>query len=148
MAFQFSLQPVLRLRASFERLERLRLLQLVAAIAQLQNEIAAAVRESENARRKLRERLAIGSSGMEIHFEMACEAARLNYRRALNARLTALRRKHEAQKVAFRMARQKREILENLRERQLQEYQREQARRDQRALDELFLLRRGNPPSE
>lgn len=148
MAFQFSLQPVLRLRASYERIERLRLLQVVAAIVQLQNEIAAAARESENARQNQRERLAAGSTGMEIQFEMACEAARLKYRRLLEARLVLLRRKYEAQIEAYRTARQKCEILEGLRERKLQEYQREQARREQRALDELFLLRRGNPPPE
>lgn len=138
----------MRLRSSYERLERLRLLQLVAAIVQLQTEIAAAVQESQKARQNLRERLAAGSTGMEIQFEMACEAARLNYRRSLDARLALLRRKHEAQKVAYRMARQKREILENLRERKLKDYQLEQARREQRALDELFLLRRVNSPPE
>ncbi len=148
MAFQFSLQPVLRLRASYERIERLRLLQIAAAIVQVQNEISAAVRESEEARHALRERLTAGASGVEIQFETVCETARLNYRRALVARLAGLRRKHEMQTAVYRMARQKREILENLHERQLQEYQREQARREQSALDELFLLRYGNPLAE
>jgi len=148
MAFQFSLQPVLRLRASYERIERLRLLQIAAAIVQVQNEIAASVQESAKARQNLRERLASGSSGVEIQFEMVCESARFNYRHALVARLAGLRRKHEAQKAVYRMARQKREILENFRERRFQEYQIEQARREQRALDELFLLRYGNPLAE
>lgn len=148
MPFQFTLQPVLRFRASYERIERLRLLQVAAAIVQAQNEIGAAVRESQAARQSLRERMASGSSGVEIQFEAAREAARLNYRRGLDMRLAALRRKYEAQKVAYRNARQKCEILENLRERQLQEYLREQVRREQRVQDELFLLRLGNPLAE
>jgi flagellar protein FliJ len=148
MAFQFSLQPVLRLRASYERIERLRLLQIAAAIVQVQNEIASSVQESAKAGQDLRQRLTTGSSGVEIQFETVCEKARLNYRHALVARLAGLRRRHEAQKVVYRMARQKREILENLRERRFHEYQVEQARREQRALDELFLLRYGNPLAE
>ncbi|MGH9685700.1 MAG: flagellar export protein FliJ [Candidatus Acidiferrales bacterium] len=148
MPFQFTLQPVLRLRVSYERIERLRLLQIAAAMVQVQNEISAAVRESEAARQSLRERLARGSSGVEIQFEAACDAARLNYRQALDARLAVLRRKHETQKVAYRNARQKREIVETLRERQFHEYLREQARREQRVQDELYLLRHGNPLAE
>lgn len=148
MAFQFSLQPVLRLRASYERVERLKLLQIAAAIVQVQNEIAASVQESEKARQNLSQWLASGSSGVEIQFETVCESARLNYRHTLVARLAGLRGKHEAQKVVYRMARQKREILENLRERQFHEYQIEQARCEQRTLDELFLLRYGNPLAE
>lgn len=148
MPFQFTLEPVWRLRASLERIERLRLLQTAAAVVQVQNEIGTIVRESEAARQRLRERLAGGSSGMEIQFEAACEAARLNYRRTLDARLAVLRRKHEAQKVVYRNARQKREILENLRERQFHDYLREQARREQRLQDELYLLRHGNPLAE
>jgi flagellar export protein FliJ len=148
MAFRFTLEPVLRLRASYERLERLRLLQIAAAILQVQSEIAAAVRDSDAARRTLRERLASGSSGIEIQFEAACEAVRVNYRRSLEARLASLRKKHEAQTIAYRVARRKREILENLRQRQFQEFLREEARREQRALDELYLLRHGNPLAE
>lgn len=148
MPFQFSLQPVLTLRASYERIERLRLLQTAAAIVRAQNEIAAAVRESEQARQSLREQLASGSSGVEIQFEAAREGARANYRRALIARLAGLRRKYEAQQAIYRRAKQKREILENLRDQQFQEYRLEQARREQRTLDELFLLRYGNPQSE
>lgn len=148
MAFRFTLEAVLRVRKSYERVERLRLLQIAAAMVQVQNEIAAAVRDSEAARRNLRERLASGSSGVEIQFEAACETVRASHRRALELRLAGLRKKHEAQRMAYRIARQKREILENLRERQLREFLREEARRDQRALDELYLLRHGNPLAE
>ena len=148
MAFRFTLEPVLRLRASYERVERLRLLQIAAAVVQVQTEIAAAIRDSDAARKSLRERLASGTSSAEIQFEAACETVRANYRRLLEARLASLRKKHEAQTIAYRRARQKREILENLRERQWQEFRREEARREQRALDELYLLRHGNPLAE
>jgi flagellar export protein FliJ len=148
MAFEFTLNAVLRLRASYERIERLRLLQITAAMVQVQSEIAAANRDSEAARRSLRERLASGSSGVEIQFEAAREAVRANHRRLLESRLASLRRKHEAQRAAYRVARQKREILENLRERQFQDFLRQETRREQHALDELYLLRRGNTLAE
>jgi flagellar biosynthesis chaperone FliJ len=61
--------------------------------------------------------------------------------------LTKLRELEQARKkqqIRYTEARQQREILSNLRERQLSVYLREQARREQQSVDELFLIRRSH----
>ena len=47
------------------------------------------------------------------------------------------------QQAVYLEARQKREIVESLRDRQAAEYRRECERREQQALDDLFLMRAG-----
>ncbi|MBZ5503619.1 MAG: flagellar export protein FliJ [Acidobacteriia bacterium] len=148
MAFRFSLQAVLRLRASHERIERLRLLAVAAMIVRVRNELAALDRESEAARRRMHALLAGGLSGAELHFEFAGERLRGDHRRELEGRLEQLGKTQEVQRRAYHAARQKREILENLRQRKWEEYRRQQARREQQALDELFLIHRGAPSPE
>ena len=142
MPFHFSLQPILKLRKSYERLERLRLLGIVAMIVKLRDEAAALEKESGDARRRLQQTLGTGLAGVEIHLEVACEKLRADRRRALEARLAELAQKHEKQRLIYLAARQKREILENLRDRQWDDYRREQDRREQQQLDELYLLHR------
>jgi len=148
MAFRFSLQPVLKLRQSFERLEQLRLLAITAMVVRVRGEIAALERESRIARQRLQERLAAGMAGAEVHYEAVCEKLRSDHKRNLETQLEGLERRQAKQRLAYQMARQKREILENLRQRRWEEYRHEQARREQQALDELFLLHRGTTPHE
>jgi|HubBroStandDraft_6_1064221.scaffolds.fasta_scaffold01600_10 flagellar export protein FliJ len=142
MAFHFSLQPVLRLRASYERLERMRLLALVAAIVRVRQKREALDKESRDAGVRTRERLAAGMAGGEMQFEIACEKLRSEYKHALEIQARDLDRAQKKQRQAYQMARQKREILENLRERRLEAYRREESRREQQRIDELFLLLR------
>jgi flagellar biosynthesis chaperone FliJ len=54
--------------------------------------------------------------------------------------LEQARRKQQSR---YTEVRQQREIVSNLRKRQLPAYQREQARHDQQQVDEFFLIRRG-----
>jgi flagellar biosynthesis chaperone FliJ len=78
----------------------------------------------------------------ELQFELLSENMRQERRRMLAARLAELEKREIVQQQAYRLARQKREILSNLRQRKWDEYRREQARREQQRLDELFLLHR------
>ena len=140
MAFRFTLQSVLRLRESQERLERMRLLAAVAAVVQVKEEIEALEKESREAKQRLRENLFAGLSGAEMHFETMCEWLRREHRKVLDAKLKEAEAKYAKQQAAFRVARQKRRILENLRERRRAEYLRKQARREQQRLDEAFSM--------
>lgn len=142
VAFRFPLEAVLRLRLSYERLEKLRLLAIAALIARLREEIAAATREESAARIVRRQILTEGAAAGELQLGVAAEKARARRNRELADRLTAFQRQHQRQSLAYQSARRRREILENLRARQLREYQREQDRKAQQALDELYLLRR------
>lgn len=143
MAFRFSLQPILRLRASLERIEQLRMLLLAAQIARVEGEIVSLVENISAERRRRLSSLTEGVSAAELHFEGAREKTRANQIRALRELLDGFRRQHEKQRLVYQAARQKREILENLRKRRFEEYRREQLRREQQRLDEAFLLRSG-----
>jgi flagellar export protein FliJ len=148
MAFRFSLRPVLRLRASYERLERLRLHALLALIVRVREEITAIEMESAKARRSVQERLGVGIAGTELHFETESEKTRAERKRRLEVRLIELQKSREKQQLAYQVALQKLKILENFRQRKWNEYTRELARREQNRLDELHLLHRGasKPP--
>jgi flagellar export protein FliJ len=142
MGFTFSLQPVLRLHASYERLERLRLLAIAAEIVRAREEIAAVARESVAARTDMHTRIGAGVAAAELHFELLSENMRQERKRMLGVLVAELEKRELVQQRAYRLARQKREILSNLRQRKWDEYRREQARREQQRLDELFLLHR------
>jgi len=61
----------------------------------------------------------------------------------LESRLRTLESEIAQQTARYRQERQKREVLESLREVQWREYRIRQQRREQAMLDELHLLRRG-----
>jgi flagellar FliJ protein len=148
VAFHFSLQPVLRLRASYERLERLRLHGVLALIVRVRDEMAALESESAMARRTVQEMLGSGMAGGELHLEGKIEKIRAERKQRLNVRLAELERTREKQLRAYQVALQKLKILENLRQRKWDEYVHEQARRDQNSLDELYLLHRASKPPQ
>jgi|SRR5215831_1419206 len=142
MAFRFSLEAVLRLRTSYERLEKLRLLAIGAMIVRLQEEISAAASADAQARGARREMLLRGATSVELQFDAARAAVRADIKNGFLQKLAALQKQKVRQATAYQAARRKRELLEALRDRRLREYQREQARRQQQVLDELYLLRR------
>jgi flagellar export protein FliJ len=127
---------------SYERLERLRLLGLVAVMVRVREEMAVLAQESADARRRLQETLGSGLAGVELQLEASCEKLRADRKQTLEARLANLSQKHEKQRLIYLNARQKREILENLRDRKWEEYSREQNRREQQRVDEMHLLHR------
>ena len=143
MPFHFTLQAVLRLRMSYEQMEKLRLLAIIAAMIRAREEIAALENESRAARQQTQDRLRAGVLAGELQFENSSENVRLARKHAVELRLAELEKKQEAQRQAYRTARQKREILENLRQKQRDEYRRAQASREQQRVDESFLLHRG-----
>jgi flagellar export protein FliJ len=142
MVFRFSLEPVFRLRTSYERLEKLRLLAMAAMIVRVREEIAAAARDDAAARKLRQETLARGAVAAELQMGVYAEKARARRNRELAERLTTLERHHARQSRVYQAARGKREVMQNLREQKLREYRREQDRRAQQVLDELYLLRR------
>ncbi|HEY6467783.1 MAG TPA: hypothetical protein VIY69_17410 [Candidatus Acidoferrales bacterium] len=144
MAFRFSLEPVLRLRRSYERVERLRLLAIAALLVRVRQEITAAAREEAAARYARKEMLSRGAQAVEIQLGVSVEKARVRRNRELFERAMTLERQHVKQNRAYQDARRKREILENLRAQKLREHHRERDRKTQQSLDELYLLRRVN----
>jgi flagellar export protein FliJ len=142
MAFHFSLSGVLRLRESLERAELQRLQAIAQSVAVARAEIESLEKDLDAARRRTFDTVvAIGATGAELHFEIARESALNALRSELLKRLADLEQKRKEQQARYLQARMQREILSNLYKRQHAEYQRDQSRRMQQRVDELFLIR-------
>ena len=142
MPFRFPLSPVLRLRENLERREYLALQALYSQTAEARSDIKALDQALAMARSRRATRLLEGMSAAHLQLELAGETRIENKRQALFKKLAELQNKVKEQIANYRQARQKREILEELRRQQLHEYMREETIREQQAGDELFLLRR------
>jgi flagellar export protein FliJ len=141
MPFRFPLQAVLHLRQSIEHQHELRLAaanQQVARVKRLIEQVDRCILESQQ--QSLRE-LQSGTSAAEIRFALEIESHLSATRRHLDQELTHSTRFRDQQQQLFHQARRERETFSILREHQLREYQRNQSRREQRLLDELFLSR-------
>jgi flagellar export protein FliJ len=141
VSFRFPLQPVLRLRKSLEHLERQRLEIVTHQLAKLREESERLKKEQGAAAERLAKAMERGLTSVELHYELACSQARERRQIALAKGIAALVQQRQSQIVAFRHARQQRQILDNLRNRQLEIYEQLEARREQQQLDDLFLIR-------
>lgn len=141
MPFHFSLQVLLRLRESRERLERLRLEALAVKILHLRNELNAVAEDSRKNRAALANMLTEGLAGSQLHFAVLCEDGRRLFCEMMERQITELIKQHRTQQKIYENARQQREILESLRRRKLEIYRTEEARRLQREADEMYLVR-------
>jgi flagellar export protein FliJ len=142
MSFHFTLNGVLRLRQSLERAELQRLQSLAAAVARMRDEIESLEKQMETAQRRVSDVVAgTGMTGAELHFEMAREVCLHVLRSEFLKKLSELEQQRNAQQGRYLQARMKREILSNLRKRQLADYDLDQSRREQQRIDELFLIR-------
>jgi flagellar export protein FliJ len=138
MAFHFSLETLLRYRRSIERQRELRLFraaQEVQAIAQeigTVNGAIAAIHESQ----------AHAATGAQLQFDLIRGSVLRGRRRGLEADLLRKQAAKVRCEKEFQSAHRDREAVEVLREEQLQDYRPEEDRREQRRLDDIFLLRR------
>jgi flagellar export protein FliJ len=142
MAFHFTLNGLLRLRESLERaeLQRLHSIAGIAALARAEIESLEKIMEEAH-RRAFDTVVAAGLTGAELHFEIAKDAAWNVQRSQLLKKLIELEQKRKDQQSRYLHARMQREILSNLRDRQLADYEIDQSRRVQQRIDELFLIR-------
>lgn len=141
MAFHFALEAVLRVRRSQERAERLKLESIVADLQRTQARLRDTILRSFEAHREFQRRLTGGAVGTELQFEMEREAQVDAVCRQLRNEIVELEKKRIAQVQIFFAARRKLELVENLRQRKLEDYRTEQSRREQQELDAQFLLR-------
>ena len=142
MAFRFALAAVLKYRESLEQREYLALERIQQEIAQMERRIRKCG-ERYSAAVKRRE-ADLGRGIPSIHLQAAYdeELAIKKQQDDLQAKLQELQAKRQECMRAYEVARQKREVLHELRARQLYAYRREQAKREQNTLDDIFLSRR------
>jgi flagellar protein FliJ len=142
MSFQFPLAAVLRYRESLEQREHLALERLQQEIVLVEVRIHDAGENSSKAAQDRTTRLAQGARAAEVQFVY-------EYLRAIDQQLVALRALLQESKTrwnhqlaCYQQARRNREALEKLREKQLDAYNRERAKREQAVIDDVFLSRR------
>jgi flagellar export protein FliJ len=144
MPFRFSLEAVLHFRRSIEHQHELRLRLAHQQVAHMRHLIAQFDAAIVALQQRQAQQLAAGMTAAEWTFQRSqidrLRESRQNAEREL-ARLETLR--NHQQKV-FQQARRERETFESLRTSHLREYERDAARREQRQLDELFLLRQAH----
>lgn len=142
MSFRFSLAGVLKLRENVERREYLALERIHMEIAYAE----AQLRDVDEWRSVLAERrqaeLAEGIPSIQLQGVFDQELALEHRRDTVKRNLEELVAKRQQHVKAYELARQKREMLDQLRARQLDAYLRNRAKREQSAIDDLFLSRR------
>ena len=142
MPFQFSLAAVLKLRESVEQHEYLSLERIHQEVAHLEAQLRQ-IKEWRQAAAQRREAdLAEGIPSIHLQGDFQQELSLEQQRDAVHVKLQELKAKRQIHLKAYQKARQKREVLAELRTRQQDAYQREQSKRQQNMIDDLFLARR------
>lgn len=141
MAFRFPLDTVLRYRESLEKREetalervQLEILQVRRAIQQLDEEIAGAQQAREA---KLRESM----SAFQLQAMLDDVNITVEKKRKLQEELEQLEQLRKERMKAYQAAHRGRQMLSDIRTRQQDAYELDAARRQQKALDDLFATR-------
>jgi flagellar export protein FliJ len=141
MAFVFSLKTLLRLRELSEASELQTLRSLASEVAAVRAEIEALETAGEEQQRGVCRDSLQGVSGADLHMHLRRQTVFRQRREVLVQKLKELEKVREAQQAIYMRARQEREALSTLREQHLAAYEEEQSRREQRQIDDLFLVR-------
>lgn len=141
MAFHFPLQAVLHFRQSVEHQHELRLRASNQQVARAHHFLDQLDARLQQLHTRQSQDVAAGTSGAELRFALSCEVTLRQQRQAIQHELLRLQNLRDEQQKIFQQARRERETFESLRDQQLHEYRRDAARREQRHLDDLFLLR-------
>jgi flagellar export protein FliJ len=142
MAFRFPLQAVFHYRQSVEHQQELRLRtanQQVARARHLLDQIDLRLRQMGASQFQ---HLQNGTTSAEVQFGILSETTLRQHHQLVEKELARLQNLRDQQQRIFQHARRERETFESMRDRQLHEYKLDSARREQRQLDDLFLLRR------
>ncbi len=151
MGFHFSLEGLLRLRAALEQVEERALSRLRVEERLLEQEIEqmAALRMRQTSQRVAA--VPGGSlTGADLQFAGFLEARLALEEEKMQQRLREKREETQRQVNVFSAVRRRREAIEALRDRERAAYREAEQQREQRGLDELFLLQllrgRGRQP--
>jgi flagellar export protein FliJ len=141
MPFRFSLATVLNLREQLEQREMLLLERRYAELAAVQGRLWEAAESIVRAQQQQADELKAGTTAFPLQLIVETIKALERHRATLQLNLQEAQLRLREQLGKYRQARQKRDVLEELRQQQFDYYQREQGKMEQRECDELFLLR-------
>ena len=140
MPFHSHLETLRRLRRSTEHQQELLLLEVNQRIAALESAIAEIQTAKKNIRNQPIHATEDFIAGSELHFDESCISALSARHSELRHQLSAEHRDREIRQEAFYQARREREVVETLITHHREAYTREESRRQQRRIDDLFLL--------
>lgn len=141
MAFRFSLASVLRFRESIEKREELDLQKLLLEMSRIRREIerldSEIVRAHEARNRAMQTPLAA------VHLQLMLKEIDViaDRKKALIASLAALDRKRENQTKKYQAAHRDRQMLSDMQAHQMDAYELEHTRAQQKVLDDIFAAR-------
>jgi flagellar export protein FliJ len=141
MAFHFPLQAVFHFRQSVEHQQELRLRAANQQVAKVRHGIEQIDERLRLMQAREAQELQAGTTAAELRFALGWEASLRQLRQETERELARWEKLRDQQQRIFQQARRERETFESLRDQQLCDYQRDAARREQRQLDDLFLLR-------
>ncbi len=141
MPFRFSLEGVLSFRKNVEHAEELALNRILQEIATTQQQLHQ-LQTDYRALREQRDRDLAQAQPAAYLAELAEKEQYIErVIEIIQRQLRELENKREAQLTVLRAAQQDREVLDEVRKQKHDTYQREQNRREQKTLDDLFLSR-------
>jgi flagellar export protein FliJ len=142
MPFHFPLQAVLHYRESLEHQQELRLRAANQQVARVRRALEQQGARLQDLRASQGQELLAGTTAAEMRFTALCESALKHQQQQLERELQRVQSLRDEQQKLFVQARRQRETLAGLRDSQRRDYDRTTARREQRQLDDAFLLRR------
>ena len=142
MAFRFTLDVLLRVRQSVERQQELLLQEANQHLTILRQRIEDLDAQMAQLTASKMRQLESGLSAAELQFDLLCRSVMLQQRAALEQEMSQAEAARDARRETFREARRQREVMDTLRNHQLQAHRQQEMRQEQRRLDDMFLLRR------
>jgi len=147
MSFEFSLQGLLRVRESLEKEAEQKLAVAIGELRRLRTKLEKVREQLASTAERQSDLLARGTTGADLHLLCFERVLLERCEKALAESVSCALKRVQDQQARFLEAKQKRKILDDLRERQLALFQLTERRKDQQRLDDAFLLRRTSDPT-
>src|SRR5581483_1759373 len=141
MGFRFSLAAVLRFRESVEKREELALQKLLLEMSRMRREIERLGTEIVRAHQAQNQAMQTPLAAVHLQSMLKEIDAIADRKKALIASLAALDREREIQTKKYPAAHRDRQMLSDMQSKQLDVYEQERARAQQKFLDDIFAAR-------
>lgn len=138
MAFRFTLASVLGFRESIERREDLALAKLQLEMARVRHEIDLVTEDLAAAQRRREESMRQPIPAAELQSMLRAADVAAERRKKLLESLAALEHQRGEQMRIYQTARRARQVLSDLRTQHRDTWEQEQARAQQKVLDDIF----------
>jgi flagellar export protein FliJ len=143
MAFQFSLESVLRVRGMVEEREERLLQRILFEVSQTREALASTIAEIAELDASHRSEIFKPLIGRQIHASYGKAEELRQRRKALEGQIHKFEELRNQQRIVYESARRNREMLTDMRIDKRSDYESDLSKREQRTLDDNFIARRG-----